>query len=478
MMKLSKLAIAFSALAASSGVLAHGYISEPASRDQMCRDSSTPNLNCGQAQYEPQSIGEGPDGFPGAGPKDGELVSGSGTSNWMGTALNAQSSDRWVKHKVEAGPRNFTWTFTAAHPIADYKYYITRQDWNPNKPLTRDSFELTPFCVIPGGPAETSGKATHSCNLPERTGYQVIYAAWDVVDTVNTFYKVIDVEYEEVASIWKRNVGSILPSRQLETGDTVKARVFDPRGEREDLAVVLTIESEEMGEPNRWAMALAEKINIAHRGELRAGVKNKDGDVTPVAGVNTVYAIADSHITRVEIEVTAQEDSRPGIALVNTQPKYTLDPDERPMLNVEVQVRGEMGLIGKIYNASQENVGFATMVAAKDETATLPIKLWKFEEGEHTVVVQGRMQDGKTFQQSFETRLETKKAVEYDYVYPQGIANYTAGTKVLQPATNDIFECKPFPYSGWCSINSHHYVPGVGPNWQDAWTQLTTQHKH
>jgi len=477
-MQLNKIALAIASLLFSGGALAHGYISEPASRDQMCRDAKTPNINCGQAQYEPQSTGEGPDGFPASGPRDGELVSASGSTNWIGTALNAQSSDRWVKHKVEAGPLDITWTFTAPHPIADFKYYITKADWNPNQALTRESFELTPFCTIPGGPAASTGTTTHTCNLPERTGYQVIYGAWDVSDTGATFYKVIDVEYDEVASVWKRNIGSILPSRTLEPGDHVKARLFDASGERDDLSVLLNIDSAEAGEPNQWAMDLAKKINATHE-NIRAGVKNKDGDVVPVAGTNAVYTLEDSTILRVEIEVTAQADTRPGITLTNTKESYPLNDGEN-RIEFDVKVTGEMVLNAKVYNEKQENVGFGT-ASVKDNVVTLPVNLWNAKEGKYNVVVEGKTRDGKTFQQSFETRLEANNAGDYDFVFPEGIDQYTAGTKVLQPKTNQVFECKPFPYSGWCKIfsaSATHYEPGVGSNWQDAWLDVNNSHRH
>ncbi len=476
MMKLTKIALAVSALAFSGGVLAHGYISEPASRDQMCRDAKTPNLNCGQAQYEPQSVGEGPDGFPAAGPKNGELVSGSGGTNWMGTALNAQSSDRWVKHKVEAGPMDITWTFTAPHPIADFKYYITKADWNPNQALTRDAFELTPFCVIPGGPAASTGKTTHSCNLPERNGYQIIYGAWDVSDTAATFYKVIDVEYDEVASVWKRTIGSILPSRKLETGDSVKARIFDANGEREDLSITLNIDSDAAGEPNAWSMALANKINDAFK-DIRAGVKNKDGDVVPVAGSNTIYAQSESQITRVELQVNAQADNRPGLELTNIASSYNITEGLTPV-EFGIETRGAMVINAKAYNAKQENIGFGS-VNVEDAAQNMTVNLWNAEAGDITMVVTGAMKDGKTFQKEFTTKLVSNDAGgDFDFIYPAGIGQYKEGTKVQQPATGEVFECKPFPYSGWCNINSHHYVPGTGSNWQDAWTKVGGGHQH
>jgi len=43
---------------------------------------------------------------------------------------------------------------------------------------------------------------------------------------------------------------------------------------------------------------------------------------------------------------------------------------------------------------------------------------------------------------------------------------------VLQPKDGKVYECKPFPYSGYCmqwNSASNNYEPGVGSNWQDAW---------
>ncbi|WP_083615933.1 N-acetylglucosamine-binding protein GbpA [Pantoea sp. 1.19] len=479
-MKLSKLALAISALAFSGGVLAHGYISEPASRDQMCRMKDG-NTQCGQALYEPQSAGEGPDRFPETGPRDGHLVSGDGASEWIGANLNAQTSDRWVKHRVSAGKRDFTWTFTASHPIRDFRYFMTKEGWDPNKPLSRAAFTADnqdgpePFCTIPGGPA-IPGSTTHSCTLPERSGgYHVIYAAWDVSDTTNTFYKVIDVIYDDVASEWKNSIGSIQPSRALEAGDSVKARLFDAHGEREPLSVTLNIDSAEAGEPNSWALALAKKINAAHD-TIRAGVMNKEGEVVPTAGTNTIYSKAGSEIVRVEIQVNAQADSRPSLTLVTPPTRHVITEGENH-IDFSAKVTGEMALNAKVYNAKQENVGFGS-AKLENSTDTVTLKLWQAEAGPHTVVVDGNTPDGQHFQQSFDLALINNTAGDYDFVFPDGMANYTDGTKVLQPKTQQVYECKPFPYSGWCKQNAHPYEPGVGSNWQDAWSLSGATKKH
>ncbi|MGL4936599.1 chitinase N-terminal domain-containing protein [Shewanella sp.] len=53
--------------------------------------------------------------------------------------------------------------------------------------------------------------------------------------------------------------------------------------------------------------------------------------------------------------------------------------------------------------------------------------------------------------------------------YQAGTA-YQAGDRVSHGG--DSYECKPFPYSGWCGGSSSHYAPGTGSHWTDAWFKL------
>ncbi|MGL4473139.1 MAG: chitinase N-terminal domain-containing protein [Shewanella sp.] len=47
---------------------------------------------------------------------------------------------------------------------------------------------------------------------------------------------------------------------------------------------------------------------------------------------------------------------------------------------------------------------------------------------------------------------------------------YQAGDQVSNAGGE--FECKPFPFSGWCGGSASHYAPGTGSNWSDAWIKL------
>lgn len=167
---------------------AHGYVQSPGSRAYLCKTGA--NTNCGPIVYEPQSL-EAPKGFPAAGPADGKIASANGAF----PTLDEQSSTRWSKVNLSPGTNTFSWTLTARHATTSWKYYITKQNWNPNAPLTRDSFDLTPFCSENYNGVQPGATYTSTCNVPSRTGYQVILAVWEIADTANAFYNVIDVDF-------------------------------------------------------------------------------------------------------------------------------------------------------------------------------------------------------------------------------------------------------------------------------------------
>ncbi|MGL4712084.1 MAG: immunoglobulin-like domain-containing protein [Shewanella sp.] len=46
---------------------------------------------------------------------------------------------------------------------------------------------------------------------------------------------------------------------------------------------------------------------------------------------------------------------------------------------------------------------------------------------------------------------------------------YQAGDVVTN--AGGIYQCRPWPNSGWCGGSATHYAPGVGSAWQDAWSK-------
>jgi beta-glucanase (GH16 family) len=47
---------------------------------------------------------------------------------------------------------------------------------------------------------------------------------------------------------------------------------------------------------------------------------------------------------------------------------------------------------------------------------------------------------------------------------------YVEGSKVQNAGS--IYQCKPYPYSGWCNGAAWAYAPGAGSYWTDAWVKL------
>lgn len=170
-------------LAGSSSVFAHGFISYPESRVYLANLGI--NKDAGPATWEPQSV-EGPKGFPESGPVDGKIAGGGKYPE-----LDEQTVDRWVKVDVPTGKVDFTWTLTQPHRTSGWKYYITKKGWNPNAPLTRDDLELITY--IEGDDSVPTNKVKQTINIPDdRTGYYIILGIWDIADTPNAFYQVID----------------------------------------------------------------------------------------------------------------------------------------------------------------------------------------------------------------------------------------------------------------------------------------------
>lgn len=131
----------------AGGASGHGYTDLPISRQKLCQNGSV--TNCGDIQWEPQSV-EGPKGFPGSGPGDGQLCSGGNSRFGQLNAANTPSGGAWPTTRVTGGQSyTFRWQFTAMHATSDFTYYVTKQGWNQNHALTRSDLNLTPFLSVP-----------------------------------------------------------------------------------------------------------------------------------------------------------------------------------------------------------------------------------------------------------------------------------------------------------------------------------------
>lgn len=304
-----------------SQVFAHGYVMEPASRGYACKVKK--NSQCDAIVYEPQSV-EGGNNFPQAGPADGQIAN-AGIALFK--TLNEQSPTRWEKTKLSTGINDFTWYHTARHATKTWRYFITKQGWNQSAALTRNSFDLKPFCTIEGNYKQPTTQVTHSCPVPaNRSGYHVILAVWDIADTSNSFYNAIDVQIDANNS----------------TPPEPKPPVVKP---------------------------------------------------TPTTPTPTPPVV---------------KPTPPVVKPTPTWPTWSTPPVVKPTPTPSIPT----------------------------PPVTQP------------------------------TTPATSSA--YQFVYPENIKEYKAGTRVLA-SDGQVYQCKPFPYSGWCTIQAPQYAPGTGSDWSDAW---------
>ncbi|MGF6088578.1 N-acetylglucosamine-binding protein GbpA [Pseudomonas sp. 18173] len=470
--------ILLSTLLASQTVSAHGYLEVPPSRALACQKGL--NTNCGGARFEPQSVGETFKGFPAGvggaplqGPVDGKIASGGHS---LFSALDAQTATRW--HLTEIKDRNidFQWQYTAAHPATRHEYFITRDGWNPNESLKRTSFESAPFCTIDGGNQKPESGARHNCTIAgDKSGHHVILAIWTVGDTDAAFYNAADVNIlvePDLPGGWSP-VGSIAPATALLPGDKVKARAFTANGESPDYSAFISIDNADEGAPPNWSFKLAEKINRSHT-LIRAGKRDENGNVEPVKGTNGLYAQKESGIVRYEVQLDMKEDTAARMSVASQQAEYVLDKG-RAKVEFSMIANRSMNVEATLLDQNNKPVGTTSAQVASGSTwLSMDVRS---NPGVHTLTLVGTTLDGRTTRQDTQTTRMTGEGagVEYDFVFPENINGYTAGTKVLQPKTNEVFECKPFPESGYCKQYSpvaNGFEPGVGAHWPMAWDKL------
>ncbi|MFJ3095984.1 lytic polysaccharide monooxygenase auxiliary activity family 9 protein [Streptomyces hydrogenans] len=185
------LGVTAASLFATSTANSHGYTDSPISRQKLCANGTV--TNCGNIQWEPQSV-EGLKGFPGAGPADGTICAGG---NSQFAQLDDPRGGAWPATRVTAGQSyTFRWQFTARHRTTDFRYYITKNGWNPSSKLTRSQLDPQPFLTVPYNNQQPPSTLSHSGTIPAgKTGKHLILAVWTVADTANAFYACSDVQF-------------------------------------------------------------------------------------------------------------------------------------------------------------------------------------------------------------------------------------------------------------------------------------------
>ncbi|MBB4740757.1 chitin-binding protein [Actinoplanes octamycinicus] len=213
------LATAAGVLALPAGAQAHGAIQVPGSRTWFCyQDGRNPttgaiepkNAACAAAVAQSgvtslynwfavlRSDGAGRvSGFI----PDGQLCSGGTGGPYNFTGFNLARTDWPATHLTAGATMEFRYNDWAKHP-GTFSLYITKDGYDPTKPLAWSDLEPTPFDQVTnppanGGPGTDDGHYYWTGKLPaNKTGKHLIYSVWSRSDSTETFYGCSDVVFD------------------------------------------------------------------------------------------------------------------------------------------------------------------------------------------------------------------------------------------------------------------------------------------
>ncbi|WP_328316684.1 lytic polysaccharide monooxygenase auxiliary activity family 9 protein [Streptomyces sp. NBC_00388] len=196
--------LALTGLAATPAA-AHGSMTDPVSRIAACyaegpESPSTPACKAAVAAGGTQALYDWPavNMADAAGRSkelvpDGKLCS-AGKDEYKGLDL---PRDDWPSTKMTAGSHTFHYRATAPHKGA-FALYITKQGYDPTRPLTWTDLESKPFAQVTD-PKLENGEYIFDGTVPQRTGRQLIYSVWQRSDSEEAFYTCSDVVFGQSA---------------------------------------------------------------------------------------------------------------------------------------------------------------------------------------------------------------------------------------------------------------------------------------
>ncbi|MFP5974442.1 glycoside hydrolase family 19 protein [Enterobacter mori] len=223
----------------------------------------------------------------------------------------------------------------------------------------------------------------------------------------------------------------------------------------------------------------------------------KDGDYTKCVqkffNVNIVND--DGSATKPdETPVTPTPDETPVTPVPNETP-VTPVPDETPAAVNHAPVAQIAGPIGAVEAGAQVSL---SAEGSTDEDGNKLTYTWRSQDGQTVTgddkavvtftapeaataqqyevsltVSDGELSNSTTYLLNVKAKAATPSQDEGtsgDYAAWSANSKYKAGDIVNNHGK--LFQCKPFPYSGWCNNAPAYYEPGAGLAWSEAWTAL------
>ncbi|WUL62643.1 lytic polysaccharide monooxygenase [Streptomyces sp. NBC_00344] len=120
---------------------------------------------------------------------DGKLCS-AGNDKYKG--LDLPRAD-WPSTRLTAGRHTFRYKATAPHK-GSFELYLTKDGYDPAKPLKWADLEAKPFATVTD-PKLENGDYVFDGTLPAKSGRHLIYSIWQRSDSPEAFYTCSDVVF-------------------------------------------------------------------------------------------------------------------------------------------------------------------------------------------------------------------------------------------------------------------------------------------
>ncbi|WP_318206997.1 MULTISPECIES: lytic polysaccharide monooxygenase [unclassified Streptomyces] len=120
---------------------------------------------------------------------DGKLCS---AANDKYRGLDLARAD-WPASSMNSGAHTFRYKGTAPHR-GSFALYVTKDGYDPSKPLTWSDLEDTPFATVTD-PRMEGGDYVFQGTVPKKSGRHLIYSIWQRSDSPEAFYTCSDVVF-------------------------------------------------------------------------------------------------------------------------------------------------------------------------------------------------------------------------------------------------------------------------------------------
>ncbi|MFE4620769.1 lytic polysaccharide monooxygenase [Streptomyces sp. NPDC056747] len=144
---------------------------------------------------------------------DGKLCS---AANDKYRGLDLARAD-WPASRLASGSHTFRYKGTAPHR-GSFELYVTKDGYDPSKPLAWSDLEAKPFATVTD-PRMENGDYVFEGTVPKKSGRHLIYSIWQRSDSPEAFYTCSDVVFgEETGGTAPAPTASAPSEEQIEDG--------------------------------------------------------------------------------------------------------------------------------------------------------------------------------------------------------------------------------------------------------------------